>query len=440
MQIRQHLRLEDIEPRVCDIASRELDIPREKVTPASRLIEDLHCDSIDLIELVKEFEEAFDVTLPEEAPNGVCKSFFARRDVRLSDLAEYIYLQQGTGRPQRRWGRQSATPNGSGTNVPFTQLGGRWNGKHAPSRPLFEKLFMDDGTTQFRRQSDGMRCVLIPGGEVEIGSTSPHALPDEGPVHRVVIDPFLIDAETVSTTAYCRFLNSIGAVDDQLLLEWFILPPDDDRIAHQLIDKNGAVWQPKPGTERWPMILVSWFGANAYSLWANGRDWRAYDSEDVETAECFLPTEAQWEYAARGPTTVEYPWGNRPPTQDDMRFGLFDPSFPYMVEDLPFADVHEPLAQSPLGPVQMAGNVWQWCRDWYMDDFYRTSESRTRNPLQSRVTGVRSERGGSWVGPAFLCRSSYRRGRNPAARGRCLGFRCISVLQDLIEKGMLMRS
>lgn len=95
------------------------------------------------------------------------------------------------------------------------------------------------------------------------------------------------------------------------------------------------------------------------------------------------------------------------------------------------AAVNEPLGVSPLGLFHMAGNVWQWCRDWYATDAYAGRPEVCEDPVQVNPTGLRSERGGSWVGPAELCRSSGRRGRDPAARGRCLGFRCISDLGKL---------
>ena len=145
-----------------------------------------------------------------------------------------------------------------------------------------------------------MRCLLIPSASVEIGCDSPDAQTDEHPKHVVQIDSFLIDAEAVSTTAYCRFLNSIGEVGPGFLSDWFVLDPEDDRNEHMLISQEGTDWRPLPGTERVPMILVSWFGANSYSLWANGRDWAVYRGEPGTEPESFLPSEAQWEYAARG--------------------------------------------------------------------------------------------------------------------------------------------
>src|SRR5262249_36329993 len=145
---------------------------------------------------------------------------------------------------------------------------------------------------QYRRRSDGMRCNLIPSASVEIGCDVPDTCLDERPKHVVQLDTFLIDAEPVSTTAYCRFLNSIGAVYPEVLQDWFVLDPEDDRDEHVLVGLTGTEWRPVPGTEKWPMILVSWYGANAYSLWANGRDWKNYRGEPGTESDSFLPTEA----------------------------------------------------------------------------------------------------------------------------------------------------
>ena len=284
---------------------------------------------------------------------------------------------------------------------------------------------------QYRRRSDGMRCLLIPSASVEIGCDSPDALADERPRHVVEIDSFLIDAEPVSTTAYCRFLNSVAGVAPEVLADWFVLDPDDDRNEHMLVEQVGSEWRPLAGAERWPMILVSWYGANAYSLWANGRDWWGYRGEDGAEPESFLPTEAQWEYAARGARYRTFPWGDEPPSPDRMRYGQHRKGATYRADTLPMADVNAELGMSPFGLHHMAGNVWQWCRDWYDDAFYTRPEASRPNPVNRTPGKVRSERGGSWIGPADLCRSSFRRGRPPAARGRCLGFRCVSSAKDV---------
>lgn len=411
--------LADIEEQICDICSEQLGIRRDQVRPDSRLIEDLNCDSLDLVELIMEMEEFFGVALPDQPPNPAYKSVFTRNPFRLKDLAELVYLQRGT-QPRKRRGTSDKAPEPApASSVPFTQLDGRW----IPDRgPLFEPL---SGAHQFRRRSDGMRCVRIPGAEVEIGSDQPDALEDEGPLHRVELDPFLIDAEPVSTTAYCRFLNSIGDVESALLDDWFVPPPGDDRIEHLLIARGESdLWQPLPGTEQWPMMLVSWYGANVYSLWANGADWRDYRSEDPD-APCYLPSEAQWEYAARGERYRLFPWGSTVPSPARMQAGCHRRGQTYQAQSLPLSPVHQWQGMSPFGLHHMAGNVWQWCRDWYDPRFYASRPAQQRNPVQTAPTQIRSERGGSWVGSVELCHSSYRRGRTPHARGRCLGFRCL---------------
>ncbi len=420
------LKLDEVERKVCDIASKQLGIDRKRISPSDRIIEDLHCDSLDLVELFMEVEETFDVTLPRpnETPEPVFKSVFTRQGFRLSDLAELAYLVQGTGRPEKKGRRKRIEHPPSISAVPFTQLNGRWNGHENTPQAIFDPLETKATIRQYRRRSDGMRCLLLPSASVEIGRDSPDAPADERPRHLAEIDSFLIDAEPVSTTAYCRFLNSIGEVSPETLREWFILHPGDDRIQHMLIVQEDNEWRPTSGSEMWPMILVSWFGANAYSLWANAQDWRNY--RDNGDSECRLPSEAQWEYAARGNSYRVFPWGDDLPSRDRMRYGQHRRGVTYRAGTLPMAAVNESLGMSPFGLHHMAGNVWQWCRDWYNPLFYTTPEASWPNPVNRMPGNVRSERGGSWVGPTDLCRSSFRRGRPPLARGRCLGFRCVS--------------
>lgn len=419
-----HLPLNQIEPKVLDVTSCQLGIAREKLRVTDRLIQDLNCDSLDLVELIMELEQEFQITLPNDSPCPIYKSIFTRQPFRLSDLAEMVYLQQGTGVPIRSGWRTPAPKPVPATRTPFSQLDGIW--RPEPKVQLLESLGEIGGCRQFRRRSDGMRCIEIPSAEAEIGCDHPNAFDDEKPCHFVSLDSFVIDAEPVSVTAYCRFLNSIGEVEPSSLSDWFVLASDDDRISHMLIRHEAGQWRPVSGAERQPMILVSWYGANCYSLWANGRDWRHDLDESREGIGSRLPSEAQWEYAAHGSESHAFPWGDSPPTHQQARFGQHRRNVAYEIGDLPMSDVNEQLGMSPFGLHHMAGNVWQWCQDWYDEAFYRRPEASVRNPVNRSATEVRSERGGSWVGPAELCRSSHRRGRPPLARGRCLGFRCIT--------------
>lgn len=421
------LELRDVEQRVCDVASRQLDIPRDEVLPSSRLFEDLRIDSLDIIELIMELEEQFLVTIPDEPTNAVGKAVFIRQSFRLRDLAEIVYLQQGTGRPERRGWRRAVVSQPDGSAIPFSQLSGRWNREeYFQTRQLFESLGSERGIYQFRRNSDGMRCLLLPAAETWIGSDHPDAQPDEQPLHQVQLKEFVIDAEPVSTTAYCRFLNSVEASETNLL-DWFQLDPVDDRVAQMPIVRSDDGWSPVAGAETLPMVLVSWFGANAYSLWANGFEWSRYESRNG-----FLPSEAQWEHAAQG--AFQEAVSGDAEEGSAFVFGQHERGARYEASTMPMEPVHAPVGLSTFGLHHMAGNVWNWCRDWFAEDFYQRAESRTENPVNEVETGIRSERGGSWVGPAELCRTSYRRGRVPSARGRCLGFRCISPVGLLPDR------
>ena len=123
-EVRLDLRV--IEQRVCDITSEQMSIPRHKVEPSSRLIEDLYCDSLDLVELIMELEDEFLVTIPNEPANPVGKTVFTRQPFRLSDLAEIVYLHQGTGKPERKGWRRAVMSVSDCSSISFSQLSGRW--------------------------------------------------------------------------------------------------------------------------------------------------------------------------------------------------------------------------------------------------------------------------------------------------------------------------
>ena len=127
----EHQQLEDVERRVCDIAAVQLGIARRRISPGQRIVEDLNCDSLDLVELFMEVEQSFGITFPEIAPNAAYKAVFTRQPFRLADLAEMAYLQQGTNTPDRKeWRREKEKPPAS-PSVPFTQLGG--HGSRGPA-------------------------------------------------------------------------------------------------------------------------------------------------------------------------------------------------------------------------------------------------------------------------------------------------------------------
>mmetsp|Transcript_96661 Transcript_96661/g.159202 ORF Transcript_96661/g.159202 Transcript_96661/m.159202 type:complete len:588 (-) Transcript_96661:37-1800(-) len=307
-------------------------------------------------------------------------------------------------------------------------------GEPIAAKPLHKAL----GHGRFLRNIDGMECILIPGGRAWIGDGSDgrSALPNEQPCHQLELSSFLMDIEPVSVGAFARFLNSVQP-PAKALSEWFFPRDDDPRKVHIPVscDAEGK-WKPSAGAHlNWPMIMVSWYGANAYSLWANGCDWRDYASSRGS----FLPTEAQWEYAARGADVVTFPWGDGPASPALLNVswvpeeGKVADTCSIPLQDLPLVHVNDELGLSASGLRGMAGNVWQWCRDTYDPEFYSTEAATEKDAWNQAEIGPKSERGGSWVGPACLARSSYRRGRVADAKGRCLGFRCVGDAREVMD-------
>jgi formylglycine-generating enzyme len=409
----------DLIERVMDVVAGQVDARREELSPQTDLVRDLHIDSLDAVELVLALEERFDITIPDEGP----RNFFLRDRATIEMVAECVELSWGTGQAARpEWRRQAGDPPPA-KEEPFAQLSGVSESEPPEASPLYSQIDpTQEGYPQFRRATDGMRCVLIPSATVWIGATDPKGMADQRPPHKVHVGSFLMDAEPVSNTAYARFLNSIGPIDAETLRRWCGPDAGDDRGAQFGIVRLSDRWEPIPSAARQPMILVSWLGANAYALWAHRQHWSRYESDSPS----FLPTEAQWEYGARGPDAERGP-DNRHGPADGKRaplFGLHRIGRHYHAKDLPAASVSARLGMSPFGLHHMGGNVWQWCRDWYAFDYYSRPEAHRADACNLTATGIRSERGGSWVGPEELTRPAYRRGRPPEAKGRCLGFRC----------------
>ncbi len=406
------LDLDQLTQRLCVITAEQLGLDLAEVRPESRIVEDLNCDSLDMIELIMETEDEFGVTIPETPSTPVGKFIFTRAPFRICDLAEFAFLNQGTGSPARAGWRKSNTAIPTEPEREFSQLGGQWLGELGLNGKLLDAIKSDNAYQMFRRRSDGMVCVQIPSAEVPIGSDEKNTNEDEKPIHRVSLSSFLIDIEPVSVIAFCRFLNSIDATSQEVQA-LVGLAAVDDRQTHMQFGYSSDRWIPKTSVQMQPVVIVSWFAANAYSLWANGYEWSEFQTHDG-----FLPTEAQWEYAAEGA------FGDPPLIQA----GLHQRGATYPDGVLPIVDVHQRLGVSKFGLRHMSGTVWQWCSDWFDPNFYRTPEAMGSDPANRQQTAIRSERGGSWVGPIQLCRPTYRRGRNPTARGRCLGFRCVSPL------------
>jgi len=214
------------------------------------VFEDLHIDSLELIELMMALEDEFGVEIPDD----IGKQMFVRQPLTIAVLAEIVARQWGTGKPPRdRWLTAKPLP-GPGSFAPFTQYGGVLSFREWRRGPLHTPMAASpNGYPQLHRATDGMRCIQLPTAEVEIGSTDADALPDEKPLHRVALSQFLIDAEPVSVQSYARFLNSVGDVTDQVLRDWCVLAEDDRRATHFQLQRHSKSWRPVDGPNTSPL-------------------------------------------------------------------------------------------------------------------------------------------------------------------------------------------
>jgi formylglycine-generating enzyme len=281
---------------------------------------------------------------------------------------------------------------------------------------------------------------LLQGGEFLMGEAGPWAYPGdgEGPVRRIRLDSFRIDPHAVSNQEFAAFVQQAGHVTEAERFGWSfvfaaLLPdefPPTRGVAHApwWRQVEGADWRRPEGPQSdldgrldHPVVHVSWNDARAYCEWAGKR----------------LPTEAEWEYAARGGLEGKlFPWGDELEPGGEHRMNVWQGAFP---SENTYADGF--LGTCPVGAFaangyglhNMTGNVWEWCADWYSPDFH-TRERRT-NPQGPPRGANRSTRGGS-----YLCHASYCRRYRVAARNSLepqsttgnTGFRCVS---DAVEAG-----
>ncbi len=236
--------------------------------------------------------------------------------------------------------------------------------------------------------------ILIPAGSFQMGCDSSNSAEygcnssfqaNELPTHTVTLDAYTIDKYEVTNARYKTCVNAGGCTAPQ--------------------NVNSYARSPYYGTStyaNYPVINVDWHQASAFCAWTGKR----------------LPTEAEWEKAARGTDGRKYPWGNQEP---DCSRANHSPS-PACVGDTSQVGAY-PNGASPYGVMDMAGNVFEWVNDWYGWNFYSVSPSD--NP-QGPATGTqRVLRGGSWGNNNLYVRSAYRSSNYPGSWFRDEGFRCV---------------
>ncbi len=334
--------------------------------------------------------------------------------------------------------------------------------------PADSVLYMHGGGSEFRKTIvddnqptttlPGM--VWIPGGEFSMGGVNPvgmldggkEAMNDARPVHRVHVSGFFMDATEVTNKQFAEFIKATGYVtvaEQKPTRAEFPGAPEENLVAGSIIftpkvvsDLNdryqwwnyvhGANWKHPDGPasdlkgrENYPVVHIAWEDATAYAKWAGKR----------------LPTEAEWEFAARtGEAGNLYVWGNKFKPSGKWMANTYEGKFP---EQDNASDGYAGIAPvkkypaSAYGLYDMAGNVWEWCSDWYSADYYRKLGSGVANnpqgPSESNDpdepgTKKKVQRGGS-----FLCIDQYCTRYMVGSRGKGeyrsasnhVGFRCV---------------
>jgi sulfatase modifying factor 1 len=317
----------------------------------------------------------------------------------------------------------------------------------------------DEGSFEKRTSHNGM--VWINSGEFLMGSSDNDGSPDEYPQHKVHLNGFWMDESEVTNAQFKKFVEATGYVTTaEKAIDWEEIkkqvppgtpkPPDSMLAASSLVFQcsqhvvslsdpsqwwtwvKGANWRHPhgpgssiDGKDNYPVVHVSWFDANAYAKWAGKR----------------LPTEAEWEFAARGGRLNQsFPWGNEPVETGKPKTNTWQGNFPNdnsAWDGFKGAAPVKSFTANGYGLFDMAGNVWEWCTDWYDADYYSQLKNKTSvNPKGPSQSNDPSEpglpkkilRGGS-----FMCNASYCKGYRVSSRMKSspdtglehTGFRCV---------------
>jgi sulfatase modifying factor 1 len=278
------------------------------------------------------------------------------------------------------------------------------------------------------------KMIYLDGGEFFMGTDDEEGFPadGEGPIRKVKLAPFYIDPCTVSNEAFSKFVQATGYQTEAEMFGWsfvFHLLVSDEvkaKVTQAVqgspwwLTVEGANWRQPEGPDSHiddrmdhPAIHVSWNDAMAYCTWAGKR----------------LPTEAEWEYAARGGLVKKrYPWGDLLKPDQEHQCNIWQGKFPIKNNASDGYIGTAPVnAYKPngYGLYNMSGNVWEWCSDWFSPTFH--IHGPRENPLGPQKGAAKVTRGGS-----YLCHQSYcnryrlaaRTSNTPDSSTGNMGFRC----------------
>lgn len=250
--------------------------------------------------------------------------------------------------------------------------------------------------SSFTSSGKFIEFIAVTSGSFNMGDSEDGGALEDNTLHQVTLNNFYISKYEISNSFYCEFLNdmkinSSGSYKNNMLIN----------IANQnsSIQFDNGKFIPKTGKENLPVNYVSWYGANEFCKWAGGR----------------LPTEAEWEYAAKGGISSN---GTKYSGSDDIN----QVSWHKDNSDNLLHSTGEKTANE-IGIFDMSGNVLEWCSDWYGKDYYKNST--TENPLGPEYGNTKVVRGGSYKNPESNHVTALRLNRLPLACESDLGFRIV---------------
>lgn len=289
---------------------------------------------------------------------------------------------------------------------------------------------------QFEKGNGNLKGMIgLPGGSFLMGTDDKEGFPadGEGPVREITVHAFYVDATTVTNTEFEKFVQATGYQTDAEKYGWsfvfYGLLSDKMRETHPEVAVQtpwwcaipGACWKYPEGKDSHirdrmdhPVVHVSWNDAMAYCHWAGKR----------------LPTEAEWEYAARGGLVQKkFPWGNELWPDGEHRCNIWQGNFPQynsMEDGYLGTAPAKSFKPNDFGLYNVSGNVWEWCNDWFSPDFHlKENKVNPKGPPEGEAKVIR--------GGSFLCHHSYCNRYRVAARSANtadssasnMGFRCV---------------